>query len=129
MAQKKSSKKELPKKQEKAELEIKIDNVVPFTYELVKLMYEIAENLGRLETHYGVRFEEFGKIFDGGKFSLIATSLDPKKLGVFVQFLFELNANQLLEFDKIMSSDTATKLEIKEKLKQILEKYKELFEE
>lgn len=129
MAKRKTTYKTTPKKKDDDAINIPVNNIVPFTYKLVKLMYNLTVDLSQTEKKYGVKFEDFGKIFNGEKFSLLAESLDPKLLGVFIQFIFELNNSKVLDFGKILNSDEKTKDKMKEKMKEILDKYESLFGE
>lgn len=106
--------------------ELHPDMLVDFLFDLVKEVSSFLIELGETEKKYNISLESFGKIFQGEPFRIIVKEMEPKKLGLFMQFIMELAADDSLGFSDIDKLKPDEKITRGEKLQQSLKSYDKL---
>lgn len=103
--------------------ELHPDMLVDFLFDLVKEISSFLIELGETEKKYNISLESFGKIFQGEPFRIIVKEMEPKKLGLFMQFIMELAADDSLGFSDIDKLKPDEKITRGKKLQQSLKSY------
>ncbi|MGC8505256.1 MAG: hypothetical protein ACP5NK_00900 [Thermoplasmata archaeon] len=102
------------------------NQLMSFLFELVDEMASFLIKIGETEKKYGVSLESFGEIFQGEPFRLIVKEMDPKNLGLFMQFIMELSANDSLGLSNIDKLTPEEKISKGKKLQSALSRYSSL---